>query len=200
MDKETALRIFREMDPVKGVLPSELMPKERSQSVTLLGILPMPYYNALRPKTEYDVFESPTCSVAVIVKEFGENHMRSFMVKILNDLLDFFSVGKTMGAVQVAQTADLIIEEYYFLKPDDFKLCFSRAKKGIYGKVYDRIDGQVIFDWLNTYEKGRGSIAENDSINASSALKSRDGVRTSSILEVKEHEFKKYDFERKFKK
>lgn len=122
------------------------------------------------------------------------------MVKILNDLLDFFSVGKTMGAVQVAQTADLIIEEYYFLKPDDFKLCFSRAKKGIYGKVYDRIDGQVIFDWLNTYEKGRGSIAENDSINASSALKSRDGVRTSSILEVKEHEFKKYDFERKFKK
>ena len=124
--------------------------------------------------------------------------MRSFMVKILNDLLDFFSVGKTMGAVQVAQTADLIIEEYYFLKPDDFKLCFSRAKKGLYGKVYDRIDGQVIFDWLNTYEKERGVIAESESRAAD--FHWNESERTSSILETKEHDFKKYGFERKFKK
>lgn len=74
-------------------------------------------------------------------KEFGETHLRGFMVKVLNDLIDFFNVGKSIGAVQVAQTVDLIIDEYYFFKPDDFKLCFNRAKKGLYGKVYDRIDG-----------------------------------------------------------
>ena len=77
-------------------------------------------------------------------KEFGETHLRGFMVKVLNDLIDFFNVGKSIGAVQVAQTVDLIIDEYYFFKPDDFKLCFNRAKKGLYGKVYDRIDGAVI--------------------------------------------------------
>ena len=121
-----------------------------------MGTLPMPYYNSLRPKTVNDVFDSPSCSIAVMNKEFGETHLRGFMVKVLNDLIDFFNVGKSIGAVQVAQTVDLIIDEYYFFKPDDFKLCFNRAKKGLYGKVYDRIDGAVILEWLGRYEKERG--------------------------------------------
>ena len=32
-------------------------------------------------------------------KEFGETHLRGFMVKVLNDLVDFFNVGKSIGAV-----------------------------------------------------------------------------------------------------
>ena len=45
------------------------------------------------------------------------------MAKIIIDVVMFFNVGKIMNDNQAAQTADLIIEEYYFLKPDDFKLC-----------------------------------------------------------------------------
>lgn len=159
----------------------------------------MPYYNSLRPKTVNDVFDSPSCSIALINKEFGEQHLRAFMVKVLNDILDFFSIGRTMGAIQVATTADLIIEEYYFLKPDDFKLCFNRAKKGYYGKVYDRIDGQVIFEWLNAYTNDRMTTASDTSIQEAEQLKFPEGERTSYLLETAYHEFKKYDFERKFK-
>lgn len=104
-----------------------------------------------------------------------------------------------MGAVQVASTADLIIEEYYFLKPDDFKLCFTRAKKGYYGKVFDRIDGQVIFEWLNQYTNDRMTTASDTSIQEADRMKFSEGERTSFILEAKEHDFKKYDFERKYK-
>lgn len=105
-----------------------------------------------------------------------------------------------MGAVQMAQTADLIIDEYFFLKPDDFKLCFSNAKKGIYGKVYDRIDGQVIFEWLNAYNRDRALEAESLSVNEAAKYKNDPSERTSSILESKDHNFKMYDFKRKFKK
>ena len=132
-------------------------------------------------------------------KEFGETHLRGFMVKVLNDLVDFFNVGKSIGAVQVAQTVDLIIDEYYFFKPDDFKLCFNRAKKGLYGKVYDRIDGAVILEWLGRYEKERGSIAMDDSINNSKSWDIPEGDRTSKTLKQAYHEFRKYDFERKYK-
>ena len=117
-------------------------------------------------------------------KEFGETHLRGFMVKVLNDLIDFFNVGKSIGAVQVAQTVDLIIDEYYFFKPDDFKLCFNRAKKGLYGKVYD---------------KERGAMAMDDSINNSKSWDIPEGDRTSKTLEQAYHEFRKYDFERKYK-
>lgn len=123
----------------------------------------MPYYKALHPKTVNDVFQSPSCSIAVMNKNFGEMKLRAFMVNIIIDLVMFFNVGKTMKDTQAAQTADLIIEEFYFFKPDDFKLCFNRAKKGLYGKVYDRIDGAVILEWLGRYEQERGSIAMDDS-------------------------------------
>lgn len=132
-------------------------------------------------------------------KEFGEQHLRAFMVNVLNDVVGFFSIGKTMGAVQIASTADLIIEEFYFLKPDDFKLCFNRAKKGSYGKVYDRIDGQVIFEWLNTYTNDRMITARDTSIQEADRMKYPEGERTSFLLESAEHDFKKYDFERKYK-
>lgn len=104
-----------------------------------------------------------------------------------------------MNDIQAAQTADLIIEEYYFLKPDDFKLCFTRAKKGYYGKVFDRIDGQVIFEWLNQYTNDRMTTASDTSIHEAERFKDLPGERTSSLLEQADHDFKKYDFERKHK-
>ena len=194
-----AKKLLSQIDSTTGVLPPELMPKTRDASVSILGTLPMPYYNSLRPKTVNDVFDSPSCSIAVMNKEFGETHLRGFMVKVLNDLIDFFNVGKSIGAVQVAQTVDLIIDEYYFFKPDDFKLCFNRAKKGLYGKVYDRIDGAVILEWLGRYEKERGAMAMDDSINNSKSWDIPEGDRTSKTLEQAYHEFRKYDFERKYK-
>ena len=111
----------------------------------------------------------------------------------------FFNVGKMINDTQAAQTADLIIDEYYFLKPDDFKLCFTRAKKGYYGKVFDRIDGQVIFEWLNQYTNDRMTTACDTSIQEAERFKAPQGERTSSLLEAAEHDFKKYDFEHKFK-
>jgi hypothetical protein len=157
----------------------------------------MPYYNALRPKTLSDVFSSPSCSIAIMNKEFGEVHLRAFMVKVLNQLVDYFSVGKTMGATQIAQTADLIIEEFYYLKPDDFKLCFNRAKKGLYGKVYDRIDGLVIFEWLNGYVGERLDAAQEETIREAAKYKED---RTPEAGYNALREFKMYDFKPKFKK
>ena len=94
-----------------------------------------------------------------------------------------------MSAVQVAQTADLVIEEFYYLKPDDFKLCFTQAKKGIYGKLYDRID---------RYDQDRCIQAENVSRNNAHSWDLPEGERTSDTLAEAFHEFKKFDFSRKF--
>ena len=168
MDKQQAIQLLSQIDSTTGVLPPELMPKTRDASVSILGTLPMPYYNSLRPKAVNDVFDSPSCSIAVMNKEFGETHLRGFMVKVLNDLIDFFIVGKSIGAVQVAQTVD-------------------------------RIDGAVILEWLGRYEKERGAMAMDDSINNSKSWDIPEGDRTSKTLEQAYHEFRKYDFERKYK-
>ncbi|MBO9671992.1 MAG: hypothetical protein J7577_01000 [Sphingobacteriaceae bacterium] len=96
---------------------------------------------------------SPSFSkLRAVLKEDGQTAVRAILSILVTDVVNFLSVGKTMNADQVMKTVDLILEDYSHLKPDDFKLCFTRAKKGYFGKSYDRIDGMVIFEWLQQYE------------------------------------------------
>jgi hypothetical protein len=112
-------------------------------------------------------------SIAVEVGEFRANALIFFIV---NDLVNFFNVGKTMDANQIQQTVELIREEYPHLTIEDFKLCFTNAKKGLYGQLYDRIDGQIILGWLERYANSR-SCAFQD-YNDRQAVKEPDSPRT----------------------
>lgn len=71
---------------------------------------------------------------------------------LIADTVDFVSVGKSMRDTQIMQTIDLLLEDFSVYKIDFFIACFNNAKKGYYGKQYDRIDGQIIFEWLTEYE------------------------------------------------
>lgn len=98
--------------------------------------------------------------------QLSETKAKAILTLLISDLVDFFNVGKTMNDYQVAQTINMIFEDTRLrnLKPDDFKLCFKRLKSGHYGKSYDRIDGQIIFDALNQYTDERMNECENLSI------------------------------------
>lgn len=198
MDKQQAIQLLSQIDSTTGVLPPELMPKTRDASVSILGTLPMPYYNSLRPKTVNDVFDSPSCSIAVMNKEFGETHLRGFMVKVLNDLIDFFNVGKSIGAVQVAQTVDLIMMNTISLSLMISSYVLIGRKRDCMER-FMIVDGAVILEWLGRLEKERGAMAMDDSINNSKSWDIPEGDRTSKTLEQAYHEFRKYDFERKYK-
>jgi hypothetical protein len=120
-------------------------------------------YKAIKVRNEDDVFNSKNKSLILMTPEIGEMGVKALLSYAISDLVDFFNLGKTMTVEQIAQTVELIIEEFGILKIDDFKLCFSRAKKGYYGQVYDRLDGQIILLWLNTYAENRFNIAEEKS-------------------------------------
>lgn len=84
--------------------------------------------------------------------EVGELQVKALLTILIGETVNFFSVGKTMSDVQVATTVEMILEDYSVYKPDYFILCFKRAKKGQYGTTYDRIDGNVIFNWLAKFD------------------------------------------------
>ncbi|WP_410962762.1 hypothetical protein, partial [Salmonella sp. SAL4446] len=84
-------------------------------------------------------------------------YIKGLLTIAVVDLVKFFNVGKTMGAEQVAQTVNFILSDFWMLKIDDVKLCFDNAKRGKYGKVYDRMDGAVILEWLQTHFEARTS-------------------------------------------
>lgn len=127
--------------------------------------MPEIYYNSLKPATLTDAINSISTPIAVYKKFEGETKARALMVLILSDLVNFFNVGKRMNDVQIAQTADLILDNFYYFNIEDFKLCFNSAKSGYFGKVYDRIDGMVIMDWLKQYENERAENCFNTNYN-----------------------------------
>ena len=119
----------------------------------------------LRPKTIEDVFLSSEPAIGTITKILGETKSRAAVVFLLADALEFFNATETMSDVQVAITVDLIMEEYPYFKMDDLKLCFKNAMKMKYGRIYNRIDGQVIMSWLREYNKERCAAADTQSWN-----------------------------------
>lgn len=124
------------------------------------GITTEQFLAAVNPKTVTDIIQSKNPSVIRVVKENGEQIAISMMRTLIVDVVKFFNLGKSMGASQVHQTAELILEAYGQYKFDDWKLCFKMAKLGQFGTVYDRIDGNVIFDWFDKYLEIRFSEFE----------------------------------------
>lgn len=117
------------------------------------------------PKTMAEVFdkqESPT--MVAICNEAGEAWARALMVKLINNFVSFYSTNNTMNDYQIADTVDLVIEEYPHYKLDDYKLFFKMAKKGYFGQIFGRIDGEVILTWLKKYDEQRSLEAQNIAI------------------------------------
>ena len=66
-----------------------------------------------------------------------------------------------MNEEQLYDVAGLIASEYFYLSLVDLALCFKKVKTGKFGKVYDRVDGGMIMDWIRTYELQKTEMLTN---------------------------------------
>jgi len=85
------------------------------------------------------------------MKRKSKDETLILVMLMLEQMLQFFNVGNQMNAEQQKQTAILIINEFYWLKPVDLEYFFRRLKTGFYGELYNRIDGNVIMAKLREY-------------------------------------------------
>lgn len=113
-----------------------------------------------------DVLKSDMPTVGDIYRMYGDGVAASVIALEIESLVKFINVGKTMNAEQQLMTAKAIVVDYPTLTIADIKLFFQRLRKGEYGKMYDRIDGQIIIQSLGQYFSDRcdivGEITENE--------------------------------------
>ena len=139
--------------------------KPKSKAVEILLNSPTRYWESTNPKTMAEVFDkqdSPT--MIAICNEAGEAWARALMVKLVSNFAEFYSTNNTMSDYQIADTVDLMLEEYPHYKLDDYKLFFKMAKKGYFGQIFGRIDGEVVLSWLKKYDEQRCIEAQNIAI------------------------------------
>lgn len=67
-----------------------------------------------------------------------------------------------MTEAQIESTINMILSDVAAksMTFEDYKVCFENAKKGYYGKAFDRLDGQVIFEWINAYFAEKSTIIQ----------------------------------------
>jgi hypothetical protein len=132
-------------------------------------------------KTVNDVLQDTSPSIARMIKTEGEQDVTDALFILITELVNFYNIGKTMSEAQISQTVELIKDCYTLFKISDFTLCFKRAKMGRYGKVYDRMDGQIILEWLDMYDKERDE--EVAQLRATQSQQSKQDLKEKQNLE-----------------
>lgn len=94
-----------------------------------------------------------TPTLAEIKNKVSLNDIRALLTIAVCEVCDFFNVGKNMNDMQVALTVDLIVERFWYFKLEEVKYCFRRAM--MHEKLFDRLDGNIIIGWLETYDAER---------------------------------------------
>jgi hypothetical protein len=119
-----------------------------------------------------------------IKKATGSETAQAYIEMWIINLLNFVNVGKTMNDDQVFETAMMILAEYPFLNIADINLVFKMAKLGKMGQFYDRLDGQVILSWFETYLSQRSAASAERSINESLQYKGSNVPTLDKIIEL----------------
>lgn len=94
-----------------------------------------------------------TPTLAKIKNEASETDARALLYIAVCEVCDFFNVGKNMNDTQIGVTVDLILELFWYFKLEEVKYCFRRAMAR--GKLFDRLDGNIIIGWLREYDAER---------------------------------------------
>jgi len=94
-------------------------------------------------------------TLAKIKRTYGEKDLKAFICFELTEMASFFNLQLEFNLKQIAQTADLILSLYSHLKYSDIGKCLECGKSGLYGKLYGKLDGQIVLDWFRQYDSVR---------------------------------------------
>lgn len=104
----------------------------------------------------------------------------------MEQLLQFCNLKHTMNDAQVVFTVDLMLEEYPRYRLEDFAFFFKEAAKARFGKIYDRIDGNMLLQWLKEYDIRRCEEIEMMRVRENSQYKKNQPSVLNVIPDLKD--------------
>lgn len=112
---------------------------------------------------------------------------------------EFLNLPAKMTIPQVGKTVELIIKQFPMLNVADVKLCIENGLSGKYGKIYSRLDGQVVLEWFTNYTEERIETAELLSETTAQGVvtwpKADNGLNTPENVKKMYDNYRKWDAE-----
>lgn len=131
-------------------------------------------------KTIKDVFDSNTPVLSVIKRDYGEEFLLTYIALWISGINKF--AGGKLTDDDCISAAELIYEDFYFLKIADLKLIAKRLKK----RKFVRVTGNEIYNEIEIYFNERCKQAQSYSKEQSDKYKN-----SLDIIELNNKEIKK---------
>jgi hypothetical protein len=120
------------------------------------------------------------------IKNYGLDVVRAKILMELFYVQRFYNVSRGLDQSQMIILTDLIIKTYSFFDIKELRFCFSEQMSySKYGKVYERLDGSMIMDWLNQYYNERSDASEKCSLDEAHEYAKNDGKKVNTFDEYK---------------
>lgn len=74
---------------------------------------------------------------------------------LLVNMQEGLNIDKPMTIAQLDECAEEIVRQYPHFKIQDIHVFCNGCKFGRYGKVYNRLNGQILFEWLAEFDQER---------------------------------------------
>jgi len=160
-----------------------------TKSLTLTG-----FQERLKNITKIEAAIQST-PISIQIKRYGKKEIRAQLTAMILETSTFFNLGKNINEEQAAETAVLLIEKYPVETLEDFAICFKKAKMGAYGKVYDRLDGHIIFEWFASYLDEKYQVRERLIEEEKKQREAEEAKKAEEIAAIR-RAYKTYRYER----
>lgn len=108
---------------------------------------------------------SEAYSLSGMRKIYGECEVVFMLAAWIIDIQRFLNISAKMDSGQINETARMILDDFWALNNADVNLVMSRAKRGFYGQLFGRIDGQIIYQWFAEYFEERCEACANREVH-----------------------------------
>ncbi len=88
-------------------------------------------------------------SIVSLINTCGESKVTGVITLLIHNLNNYLNVSKDMNEEQMFETAYDIMHDFPQLRLEEIIYALQKAKKQ--GNVFDHIDGQIIYGWVNDY-------------------------------------------------
>lgn len=126
------------------------------------------FLNMLNPSAQLVAGKNPKRAIlsedaptlAIMRKVYGEEFPATWLMPQVLDLVVFSNSKNTLDDKQAEFLAEVIANEYYFLKASELLLFFYNFKTGKYGRFYGVVDPMRIMEALGEFKDERDRVIE----------------------------------------
>lgn len=149
---------LQDLDPKNPMYPEIIKLRQRYNSAAALMADYSPDMQIPYCRDKEKCFFGSAPSLRLVREAFGEDAVTSWLEVQINNLSEFAGCKDKLTDAQIAETAEMIFDEYPRYKLTEFMLYFQRFKRGEYGRFYGRVDPITIMHFLRTFAEQRATV------------------------------------------